>query len=76
MAAENDQDQITRQVQGGINSIIDGVASALGSKVAGQKSKKTKIKYAKEYFVTEKGEVIKMAAIVTQDPEIINKLML
>ena len=46
----------------------------MGSKVAGQKSKKTKIKYAKEYFVTEKGEVIKMAAIVTQDPEIINKL--
>ena len=31
---------------------------------------KVKIKYAKEFFVTEKGEVIKMAAIVTQNPYI------
>ena len=26
---------------------------------------KIKIKYAKEFFITEKGEIIKMAAIVT-----------
>lgn len=32
------------------------------------------IKYAKEFFVTEKGEVIKMAAIVTKDPDIIKQL--
>ena len=29
-----------------------------------------KIKYAKEFFVTEKGEVVKMAGIITQDPAI------
>ena len=28
-------------------------------------------KFAKEFFMTEKGEIIKMAAVVTRDPEII-----
>ena len=37
-------------------------------------ARKMKIKYAKEFFVTEKGEVIKMAGIVTQDPEIKQQL--
>ena len=35
---------------------------------------KIKIKYAKEFFITEKGEIIKMAAIVTKNPTIIKKL--
>ena len=33
-----------------------------------------KIKYAKEFFVTEKGEVVKMAGIITQDPKIQQEL--
>ena len=36
--------------------------------------KKTQIKYAKEFFLTERGEVVKMAAIVSQDPEVIEAL--
>ena len=35
---------------------------------------KVSIKYAKEFFVNEKGEVIKMAAIVTNDPVILSQL--
>ena len=38
--------------------------------VVKEKEKKLSVKYAKEFFVTEKGEVIKMAAIVSQDPDI------
>ena len=36
----------------------------------GEQDRGAKIKYSKEYFVTEKGEIIKMAAIVTPHPEI------
>ena len=32
---------------------------------------KIKIKYAKEFFINEKGEVIKMAAILTHDETIL-----
>ena len=31
-------------------------------------AKKMKIKYAKEFFVTDLGEVVKMAGIITEDP--------
>ena len=33
-----------------------------------------KIKFAKEFFVTEQGEIVKMAAIVTQDETILSAL--
>lgn len=35
--------------------------------MAGQEKK---IKYAKEFFISEMGEVIKMAAVITDNPEI------
>lgn len=42
----------------------------VAGKVVGESGHKLKLRYAKEYFVTEKGEVVKMAAIVTSHPEI------
>lgn len=30
--------------------------------------------FAKEFFITEKGEIIKMAAMVTQNPDVKAKL--
>ena len=39
-----------------------------------QKLNKMKIKFAKEFFVTEKGEIVKMAGIVAQAPAIIRAL--
>ena len=39
-----------------------------------EKESDVNIIYAKEFFINEKGEVIKMAAIVTKDPEIKEKL--
>ena len=41
-----------------------------------KKTNKMKMKIAKEFFVTENGEIIKMAAIVAQDPTIIRALQL
>ena len=39
------------------------------------KEKLTKnIRYAKEYFITEKGEIVKIAAIVSTNPDILAKL--
>ena len=38
------------------------------------KLNKIKIKYAKEFFINEKGEVIKMAAIETSDAHILQQL--
>ena len=39
------------------------------------KEKLTKnIRYAKEYFITEKGEIFKIAAIVSTNPDILAKL--
>lgn len=35
-----------------------------------------KIRYAKEFFVTEKGEVIKMGAIITPNPHVRGALLL
>ena len=35
---------------------------------------KIKIKYAKEFFINEKGEVIKMAAIVSKDEDVLREL--
>ena len=37
-------------------------------------AKRMKTKHAKEFFVTENGEVVKMAGIITQDPHIIKEL--
>ena len=37
-------------------------------------AKKMSIKFAKEFFVTEKGDVVKMAAIITQDKTILQNL--
>ena len=31
-------------------------------------------KFSKEYFLTEKGEIIKVASIITQDPKILAAL--
>ena len=39
-----------------------------------KKETKAKIKYAKEFFVTEKGEIIKMAAMVSTNPQVIAEL--
>ena len=39
-----------------------------------EKTAKLKIRYAKEFFVTERGEVIKMAAIVSTNPNVLEKL--
>ena len=39
-----------------------------------QEKDKIKIKYAKEFFINEKGEVIKMAAIISKDVEVITAL--
>ena len=39
-----------------------------------KKETKTKIKYAKEFFVTEKGEIIKMAAVISTNPEVLAEL--
>lgn len=36
--------------------------------------KKMSIKFSKEFFVTEKGDVVKMAAIITQDKTILANL--
>ena len=42
-----------------------------GAAAAEKKNKdKIRIKYAKEFFINEKGEVIKMAAIVSKDDEV------
>ena len=35
-----------------------------------------RIRYAKEFFVTERGEVIKMGAIISPNPHIRGKLLL
>ena len=35
-----------------------------------------KPKFAKEFFVTERGEIIKMAAVITQDAAVIKALEL
>ena len=35
-------------------------------------AKKFNIKYAKEFFITEKGEVVRMAAIIAQDEYILD----
>ena len=37
-------------------------------------AKKFNIKYAKEFFITEKGEVVRMAAIIAQDEYILDEL--
>ena len=37
-------------------------------------AKSFKIKYAKEFFITEKGEVVRMAAIIAQDEHILEEL--
>ncbi len=42
----------------------------VAGKVVEESGAKLKLRYAKEYFVTEKGEIVKMAAIVTPHPEI------
>ena len=39
-----------------------------------RRKKKIKIKYAKEFFINEKGEVIKMAAIVSKDENVLKEL--
>ena len=39
-----------------------------------EKKSKKKISYAKEYFINDKGEVIKMAAIVSTNPRILKAL--
>lgn len=54
-----------------MGGVLNNVA---GTKVVKEKEKKVSVKYAKEFFVTEKGEVIKMAAIVSQDPDILMQL--
>ena len=33
-----------------------------------------KIRYAKEHFITERGEIIKMAAMVSDDPDVLDKM--
>ena len=38
------------------------------------KVKRKPIRFTKEYFITEKGEVIKMAAIITNNPKVKAKL--
>ena len=35
-----------------------------------------RIRYAKEFFVTERGEVIKMGAIISPNPHIRGKLLI
>ena len=52
-----------------MRDILDaGVKSFFNKEPAKKTDTFIKIKYAKEFFINEKGEVIKMAAIVTQDP--------
>ena len=41
-----------------------------------KKKEEAKIRYAKEFFVTERGEVIKMGAIITPNPHIRGKLLM
>ena len=58
-------------MMGAIKASVGGVLNNAGIITAvKEKEKKLSVKYAKEFFVTEKGEVIKMAAIVSQDPDI------
>ena len=58
-------------MMGAIKASVGGVLNNAGlTTVVKEKEKKLSVKYAKEFFVTEKGEVIKMAAIVSQDPDI------
>ena len=49
-------------------------SSTMAYDAANRQGKKTQIKYAKEFFVTERGEVVKIAAIVSQDPEVLEVL--
>ena len=44
------------------------------AKQSDKNKKKKTIKYAKEFFINEKGEVIKMAAIVTKEKKVIEEL--
>ena len=54
--------------------VENGESSTPRAKSENSEKNKIKIKYAKEFFINEKGEVIKMAAILTHDETILEKL--
>ena len=56
---------LVKNLVAGQNALLDTVQEAIGNQIINNAKLKIKIKYAKEFFVTEKGEVIKMAAIVS-----------
>ena len=60
----------------GNKKIVKTLVSRRSSEKKKTKEKESDVNiiYAKEFFINEKGEVIKMAAIVTKDPEIKEKL--
>ena len=51
------------------NSVLQKIGG-MGITWRGKKQIKNVIRYTKEFFVTEKGEVIKFAAIITMNEEV------
>ena len=66
--SSKEHSELAKQTSMSLNGVMANVV--VNKHIEGLKKKETqsKIKYAKEFFVTEKGEIIKMAAIVSDNP--------
>ena len=53
---------------------VDNVLKKAATKASKVGGEKTKIKFAKEFFVTDEGHVIKMAAIESKNTYILDQL--
>ena len=67
---------LTRNLESRVENKASGALTRFASAFVRKKEKqsKLKIRYAKEFFVTERGEVIKMAAIVSTNPTVLDQL--
>ena len=63
---------LEKRVSLSIGSVMAAAGNAM--KKTKEKKSKKKISYAKEFFINDKGEVIKMAAIVSTNPRILKAL--
>ena len=73
MAGPSKSHSFTRNLESNIENKASNAMTASVYKKK-EKTAKLKIRYAKEFFVTERGEVIKMAAIVSTNPNVLEKL--
>lgn len=63
------KDTIDETIMKADNMVLQKIGS-MGITWRGKKQIKNVIRYTKEFFVTEKGEVIKFAAIITMNEEV------